>query len=282
MIMRRLIAATALLAGFAPAALAGGPATQWSVGHKSKARLIVGSMPGASGGALIYAGVEIALEKNWKTYWRHPGDAGGVPPYFDWSKSRNLKKAKVSFPAPYRFVEQLGDSIGYKSRLVLPIHVEPQVAGRKIGLAVDLQYGVCREICIPAQAKLALEFDPAQLRAMPPQLAQALDSVPLDGRQRTAKSPHPMRVDAKLGGDKPKLVFDVAFPDGVSNADLFVEAGSDLYLPMPRKAKSLGANEIRYEIDLSKNVDVKALKGRTLRLTMVSARQNAEAVHKLP
>ena len=279
--LTRVIAAVALLVMFAGAA-AGQQATPWSVGHKSKARLIVGSMPGPSGGALLYAGVEIALEKDWKTYWRHPGDAGGVPPYFDWSKSRNLKQATVSFPAPHRFVEQLGDSIGYKSRLVLPIAIEPQVAGRKIGLAVELQYGVCREICIPAQAKLALEFDPVQLRTMPPQLAVALDNVPRDARQRSQRSPRLLRLDAKLDGSQPKLVIDVAFPDGTGEADLFVEAGSDLYLPMPRTVKALGDNEVRYEIDLSKNIDVKALRGRQLRLTMVSARQNAEVVHKLP
>lgn len=282
MAVRALIVTVAVLVCASSHSFAAGTATKWSVGHKSKARLIIGSAPGRSGKVELYAGVEIALSKDWKTYWRHPGDAGGVPPYFDWSRSRNLKKADVSYPAPHRFVEQLGDSIGYKKHLVLPIRIEPQVEGQKIGLAVHLQYGVCREICIPAQAKLALEFSPSELRAMPPQLLTALESVPMAEDRRSQNSPRPVRVDAQLDGKQPRLVIDVVYPGGTDEADLFVEAGTDLYLPMAQRIKSLGPNKIRYEVDLSKDIEIASLHGRQLRLTMVSASESAEAIHKLP
>ena len=42
------------------------------------ARLICG---GTQGG-VWRAGLDLALDKGWKTYWRMPGDAG-VPPMFD-------------------------------------------------------------------------------------------------------------------------------------------------------------------------------------------------------
>ncbi|MEM8976867.1 MAG: protein-disulfide reductase DsbD domain-containing protein, partial [Pseudomonadota bacterium] len=80
-------------------------ATKWSVGHKSQTRLIVGSMPGDQGQPVYYAGLEIKMEPGWKTYWRQPGDDGGIPPYFNWSKSVNLKDTKVLYPTPKRFSE---------------------------------------------------------------------------------------------------------------------------------------------------------------------------------
>lgn len=266
----------------ATVALAGPLTSNWSVGHKSKARLLVGSLPTKSGKMEIYAGVEIVLAPDWKTYWRQPGDAGGVPPYFDWSKSVNLARTDVLFPAPHRFTDATGDAIGYKKSLILPVRIEPQVRGRKIGLALNFQYGVCREICIPAQAKLAMEVQPDALRTMPPQLAEAIERVPLSPRHVTASSPRLLRATPALTAKPAKLTIDVAYPGGSEGADLFLDAGAEVYLPMARKTGSIGPNQIRYEVDLSDGIDLAALRGKDLRLTMVSARHNAEAVYRLP
>ncbi|MGI9411017.1 MAG: protein-disulfide reductase DsbD domain-containing protein, partial [Hyphomicrobiaceae bacterium] len=188
MIVRIFMACCALFAG-AGTALAGPMMTDWAVGHKSKARLLVGALPAPDGRLRIYAGVEVAMESGWKTYWRHPGDAGGVPPYFDWSKSQNIKATKQLFPTPTRFRDVDGMSIGYKSHVVLPVEIELKSKDQRVGLAVDFQYGVCREICIPARARLALAVEPADLRSMPPQLAVALATVPRRQSEATDRSP---------------------------------------------------------------------------------------------
>ena len=72
--------------------------------------------------------VEIMLEPGWKTYWRTPGDAGGLPPAFDWSKSTNLAQAEVLYPAPRRFTDRSGHTIGYEGGLVLPVVLTPERA----------------------------------------------------------------------------------------------------------------------------------------------------------
>src|SRR5436309_312013 len=74
------------------------------------------------------AGVELQLPEGWKTYWRTPGDAGGVPPTFDWSKSDNLASVKVLYPAPKRFSDRAGDTVGYKGTVVFPVEVIPKDA----------------------------------------------------------------------------------------------------------------------------------------------------------
>ena len=51
----------------------------------SRVRLLSGGPLGES----WLAGIEIALDSGFKTYWRHPGDSG-LPPRFDWTGSKNV------------------------------------------------------------------------------------------------------------------------------------------------------------------------------------------------
>src|SRR6185503_19169941 len=107
--MRRTAASLAsvlcVLVVVCPTAHATGLESQWVDGHNSGGRVI-------SGGGI--AGVELELPEGWKTYWRYPGEAGGVAPVFDWSQSTNLESAQVLYPAPKRFTDKSGDTIGYK------------------------------------------------------------------------------------------------------------------------------------------------------------------------
>src|SRR4051812_8703909 len=90
----RALACLMPLLAAAGSATAGAGSSDWAAGNNSRARLLSGNG---------IAGVEVQMPDGWKTYWRSPGDAGGVPPSFDWSKSSNLESAQVLYPAPKRF-----------------------------------------------------------------------------------------------------------------------------------------------------------------------------------
>src|SRR5688572_3192220 len=94
------------------------------------------------------AGLEITLAGGWKTYWRLPGESG-VPPQFDWSRSTNLAAVTVGWPAPRRFHDAAGETIGYRDRVVLPLRVAPVDPQKPVGLALSLFYAVCKDICVP-------------------------------------------------------------------------------------------------------------------------------------
>lgn len=272
-------AAVVFIGGLSGDAAAAEAATAWDVGHKSKARLIVGKVSDPSKGAVLVAGVEIELEEGWKTYWRNPGDAGGVPPYFDWSKSKNLKHAKVEFPVPKRYKDPTGTTLGYKHHVILPVVLTPADPNQPVGVAVIAEFGVCKEICIPARAKLALEVDPRKVGAPPSALASALAAVPKPVSGAEARLPFLKDVKLETGA-KPRLLLDVAYPAGLAGADLFVEASDDVYLPMAKRVGETGKT-VHYSIDLSDGVDLKALPGRDLRLTMVSVGGNSEETAKV-
>jgi DsbC/DsbD-like thiol-disulfide interchange protein len=103
------------------------------------------------------AGVRITLAPGWKTYWRAPGDAG-IPPDFDWSRSRNVAGVTPLWPLPHIFWQNGMRSVGYATEVVLPLVVSPAAAGEAMSLAGRLDIGICQDICIPVSFDLSGEL----------------------------------------------------------------------------------------------------------------------------
>ncbi len=217
-------------------------------------------------------GIEILLPPKWKTYWRSPGDAGGVPPEFDWSKSENVAGIDVLFPAPKRLTDATGDSIGYKDHVVFPVMVERKDESLPVVLRLEIFYGVCFDICVPAEAKLELELPAVPVQsnpdggALPQSLHAALAKVPSPGGGKAA----PALVDQSFvfEGDQPYAELTADFGGGVSGADLFVEGPAGVHLPMAQRQGDADAGTLRYRIDLSR-VDKSDLAGETITVTLV-------------
>jgi suppressor for copper-sensitivity B len=106
-----------------------------------------------------YAGLHLRLTKGWKFYWRQPGD-GGIPPRFDWSGSENLANLTVEWPAPRRFAIGDSDIIGYEGETLLPLRFTRAQAGKPARLSAQLEYGICREICVLREDRLTLDLPP--------------------------------------------------------------------------------------------------------------------------
>lgn len=253
-------------------------ASSWAFGHKSRARLIAGPVAAgeAKRGGEIIAGVDIRLDPGWKTYWRNPGESG-VPPYFDWTGSKNVKRVTVLYPSPHRFVEPYGQSIGYKRGVVFPVRVVPKDAGKPLALKLTLSYGVCKDLCIPAQASLTLAYRdrPKRDGLYSEMVEKSLASVPRPQAGR-ASLPKFERVVARLEGDAPSLAIDVRFAPRAEGKDVFVEGPEGTYLAMPKRVGKVAGGLDRYIVSL-KGVDVGAeLKQREIRLTAVSSAGQSE------
>jgi len=264
------LALTVLAIGALPAlpvgSAAAGLSSEWAEGHNSRVRLIAGKG---------LAGVELQMPEGWKTYWRNPGDAGGVPPSFDWSKSENLASAEVLYPAPKRFSDRIGDTVGYQDMVVFPVRLKAKDPAKPVGLRLALDYGVCKEICIPVEAALRLDIA-ADAPPIPPQLAAALDRVPQPASPKKPSDPALKRVVFELTGARPHIVLETKFPGGGTHADAFIEAPSGSYIPLPKKTADDGAGNVTFEIDLSSDVDVEDLKGEPLIATLVSDEGQSE------
>ena len=128
-------------------------------GFHSQVRLLSGGRQGEN----WLAGIEIALDPGFKTYWRNPGESG-LPPSFDWSQSENVASVEVRWPAPTRHEDAAGVAYVYSQAVILPVVVKPKAGDKPVKLALTVDYGICKDICIPAHAdlSLALTEDPAQ------------------------------------------------------------------------------------------------------------------------
>jgi DsbC/DsbD-like thiol-disulfide interchange protein len=250
-------------------------AAGWVEVHGSKMRL-VGGQPGP-GATHYYAGVEISLADGWKTYWRMPGDSG-VPPTFDWSGSRNLESANVLYPAPSRLPEAGGEAVGYKGAVTFPIAVGAKDPKAPVSLRLALEFGICREICIPAMLNLSLELAPGSKVGGPTTVSESLKRVPRTHSNRQVNDPE--LKQARLVEDRQpvRLEIEAVFKGGSATADAFVEAPEGLYVPMLKKqaSSSSSSSRVRFETDLSSDL-VKDLKGKTLVLTLVDDAGASEA-----
>ena len=242
----------------------------WTQVHTTRVRLVAGAAAAKQTGSYV-AGIEIMLAEGWKTYWRNPGDAG-VPPVFDWSGSSNVASMKVLYPAPSRLKEPAAETIGYMGAVLFPVEVTSQDAKKPVELKLLLEFGICREICIPAQSTLALEIPPKTLASAPPSaIIAALFRVPRSQAEHRPGDPELKSLTASLDGPEPRLEFGVRFARGDKSGDLFIEAPDGIYVPLPKRLPDAADGTARFEVDLARSGIAPDLKGKTLTLTLVSA-----------
>jgi DsbC/DsbD-like thiol-disulfide interchange protein len=227
--------------------------------------------------------IEIALSDGWKTYWRFPGDAGGVPPTFDFSKSDNLAKATVLYPAPQRLTDKAGDTLGYKTNVAFPVLVEAKDKTKPVSLRLTVEYGICKDVCIPVEAELAVDVPTEASAALPAAVIAALAAVPRTVGAALPNDPKLLKVEVNLDGPQPTIVIDAEFPGGTAGADAFVESPAGFYIPLPKQSstKDIGTNRLRFAVDLAGAVDPADIKGKFAMVTLVSKQGLSETTFKL-
>lgn len=251
----------AFAAGIAAPATAA--VSEWANGAKARVRLVVA---GVGEDGRLAAGIEIALPPGWKTYWRSPGDAGTAPA-IDFSGSRNLGPAEVSFPPPHRVDDGYLITNVYTDRVVLPVSADVLDKANAVDFALSLDLGVCQEICIPDHVEARLVVAPGESDAAAAEiLADALAALP--------GPPEPgvffvEGVSRDGGGDKrPVFRFALTAPDA-SDAVVFVEGPDDWYADAPILAGKNGGT-VFYTVKFDRLVAKTPIENARFRLTIVS------------
>lgn len=197
-------------------------ASSGAKGFHSQVRLLSGGKQGD----VWLAGIEFTLDQGFKTYWRNPGESG-LPPRFDWSGSENAASTEIQWPAPKRHEDAAGVAYVYGRKVILPVLVKAENPDKPVKLALTVDYGICKDICIPANAELSLLLsDPGADRAA---IEQAQARVP---RPQPLAAPGDLAlvaVAAKGEADKPTLEVTVRAPAG-SAPSLFAEGPENWYL----------------------------------------------------
>tara|TARA_A100001037_G_C15136859_1_gene631633 strand:+ start:846 stop:2939 length:2094 start_codon:yes stop_codon:yes gene_type:complete len=205
-------------------------ATEWLDGPKGDVRLI--SATTAVGDLeTIPLGIEVRLDKGWKTYWRSPGDAG-IPPHVEWENSGNLRDAAFQWPAPVRFNYYDLETFGYSEQVVFPINAHVRNVGEAVELRARVDLLICDDVCIPHtfNASLDLPAGPAN----PSEFANLIDryqnQVPGDGSRAGLSF-----EGADVTGTSFKPLIRTAFRADTpfQTPDLLIEGSGDVLFSKP-------------------------------------------------
>lgn len=172
-----------------------------SIEDAIEARLLAGWR--AADGAHM-AALRLDLAPGWTTYWRAPGDAG-IPPFFNWRGSENLRSVQVEWPSPKAMKQGNYTAIGYKDQVILPIRIAPQRPGQPIRLQGEIELGICREVCVPIRLELSQDLPAGNIRP-DPAIVAALASRPYSAREagvknvicRLSKVPEGIKLSAEI------------------------------------------------------------------------------------
>jgi DsbC/DsbD-like thiol-disulfide interchange protein len=225
-----------------------------------KLALVIAGYDAATG---IYdGGLDIRLDDGWKTYWRMPGDAG-IPPQFNWSASKNVTNVEVLWPAPRRFKDRGGETVGYEHRVVFPLRIFPTNAKADVTLDLSLFFGVCQDVCIPGSAELSASSghaDPAAAAL----IAAFAAKVP---RKVDANSPFRVKTASLSTSDDPAIILAMEGSGYHADFDVFVEGASFAYFTAPRWDPNDGSICI---VPFATQSEPQRLLNTRLKLTMVT------------
>ncbi len=170
---------------------------------------LITSTDASAPGTTLTAGLRLRMAPGWHTYWQNAGDAG-FPPSLAVQLPNGGTAGDLTWPAPQRLTEGTVTAFGYTGDLVLPFTI---TAGNgPLRLQAHASWLVCRDICVPEEADLALDLPPGTPAASPqaPLLAAAAAAVP-----------QPAGFAATLTPDGTLSLAGPGLPEGVTAAEFF-------------------------------------------------------------
>ncbi len=170
--------------------------------------------------APFWLGIRFVVEQGWHIYWRNPGDSGAASE-FDWSMPEGYRLESIQWPLPERIPVAHLMNFGYRGEVILPAKVIPSDPGRSpepFRVELEAAWLVCKEECIPADARLSLEI-PDGSEARPSKWAGAI-------RQELLLVPRPsdawdVRVVSHSDAYEIRMAPRTGSIEGVSRVDFF-------------------------------------------------------------
>lgn len=111
----------------------------------------------------LLAGLHFKLDDGWKIYGNSV-DSMGLPPEIDLSNFQNYQNHEILWPKPQIAKEEFGNEIIqypiYKKEVILPVKItlkDQNLINNQLN--INVTYGLCKEICLPASAQFSINVD---------------------------------------------------------------------------------------------------------------------------
>ncbi len=196
----------------------------------------------------FWVGLRFQLEQGWHIYWTNPGDSG-KPPRVKWDLPAGFQAGPLHWPIPHRIEDHSLIDYGYQGDVLLAVEIRAPAklaAGADVQLNATVNWLVCRELCVPGRAALALKLPtgtgkPGPESPMHPLFAKARAGLP-------RPAPKPWRVTANL--DAHAFVLNVDTGKRETGAAFFPLEPNQIENAAPQKV-SPSARGVRLEMEKS-------------------------------
>lgn len=110
-------------------------------------------------GETNHVGVTITMDPGWYVYWSD--EQNGLPTTLRVQAPEGVEVGRAVFPAPARHTMP-GGILDYIYRdevtVILPVRVEPSMVGQSVTLAINAEWLVCNDVCLPGGQAMSETF----------------------------------------------------------------------------------------------------------------------------
>ena len=111
----------------------------------------------------VVVGLRLVHQPKWHTYWVSPGT--GLPTSLAWELPPGWSAGPIRWPAPHRVYDTGGHLAGngYEGVVYLPVELKPPAglaAGVPVTLRAKAEWLMCKDVCKPGEAAVALTLTP--------------------------------------------------------------------------------------------------------------------------
>jgi thiol:disulfide interchange protein DsbD len=142
--------------------------------------------------------IRFEMEPRWHIYWKNPG-ASGLPLEITWDLPEGIEAGAMEWPAPQQIL--LGGLVNYgfegTATFIVPMRAsETLEVGETLSLKANLFWLICKEVCLPGEAEVALSLPVAET-AEPGVDASAFDAA----REAQPTTPGDWTLSAMIDGE---------------------------------------------------------------------------------
>lgn len=258
---------SSFVSALACATLVALPASAGGVGDLAQIEVLDGGM--TPQGTYLGA-IRMSLTDGWKTYWRAPGDAG-IPPSFDWGKSRNVGELTITWPAPEVFEQGGLTTVGYTDQLILPVEITPKNAGKPVRLRGEMEFGICKDVCVPGNLRFDHTLDADAERN--PTIAAALAQRPYSAREAGVKS-----ATCRLSptDDGIRVEAHIAMPSAGGQEMTVFEPGNPQLWASAAESRRVGNTLVASSEIISNSGSAFALDRSEIRITVLGSKHSVD------
>ena len=161
---------------------------------------LVAEKTAAVPGQPFAAGLRIIHDPHWHTYWRNPGDSG-LPTTIEWQLPAGWKAGPIQWPTPKRLPVGPLANFGFEDDLLLPVELIPpaNAVPGPVRITAKANWLVCKDVCIPGDADLALVVTVTRDAAS---IQKSADAALFDRARNAIPKPDSSRVVRAYLADK--------------------------------------------------------------------------------